>query len=317
MRFRSFALATVALLIGCSASPAPAESSSEDVVGVTDLTEMESALGLKPGPRDPAKLQAGQCYQRTIGSIYGGLFEFRAYVNGAAFFPKRGTAPGTGDQRAVTCVDVDAENRPMALGGVALDVALRYRLGAPKANLFGTGHSYALFQNGMAETGYGDQFCGHGPARFGGFANAINPAFVTSDHDECLASFGRDMTEDGIDRPAFDSERYFYELELNNSRDHVSGELASLVYRYAQKSAVGVDAFTVANDPVGRLVTEDGPHLRFEHLDAHDVRAYGTQLIAITPKLSDGDIIGRAVAMCTRRVNDRGEATSDFSCRGL
>ena len=71
MRFRSFALATVALLIGCSASPAPAESSSEDVVGVTDLTEMESALGLKPGPRDPAKLQAVQCFQRTIGSIYG------------------------------------------------------------------------------------------------------------------------------------------------------------------------------------------------------------------------------------------------------
>ena len=85
-------LFSVSSLVGCAAATPNEESAtgSSDVVGITDIATLEQSLGLQrttPGnPGDTAALQAGACYQALIATpSWSATYEFRRYVNGAAF----------------------------------------------------------------------------------------------------------------------------------------------------------------------------------------------------------------------------------------
>src|SRR4051812_32551851 len=112
----SSAVLVGAMAIGCSAPPHDDAAASDDALtGVTDLAEMEAALGLWKDEKDPqtgkyqrseAKLAAGPCYKKLNVGQPGSKIELRRYTSGAAFFVKQSSALAAGAERPVLCVDV-------------------------------------------------------------------------------------------------------------------------------------------------------------------------------------------------------------------
>jgi hypothetical protein len=239
----SFAIA------GCSAADETTADDSDALTGVTDLSALETELGLVKDvkaagaagtwTRPDAKLTAGPCYKQTMAGDFAASYEFRRYTKGAAFFSKLGAAPGEGDKRLVACVDIDVADDPsgdgpatFALSGVALDSAMRYHLGRASGSEGGLGHLWIDFDRGEVEIGEPGHYCGllGGNAGIDPGLKAFNQATADckqagGNDDSCVEkamaacekAAGRDIKADTIDRPAFPSidtsdATYFYDV---------------------------------------------------------------------------------------------------------
>jgi hypothetical protein len=285
------------LAIGCSAKADDSADESEDAVtGVTDLTEMEAALGLTIDSKDaegnwsrgPAKYRGGPCYAKTRGQSNGRTYEARRYTHGAAFFKKKGTAPGTSDLRPVLCVDVDVGGETIAVDDFELDTVIRYRMGALLRRDGAAGSSYLAFDNGHFR--YVNQFCQ-------GF-DASNQTALASG---CLG-----------------------EVKFPGSQS-ANTSLLLLAYQYAAKTAKSIDRYSFADDPVGRYVSTENAeqgaspgvtssvqNIHFEKVDLRFISSDGYATLAIVPKNTPTDKTDeRALALCRR------DPAHHFDCRGL
>lgn len=338
---------SIGLLAGCSAESSPAdEVAEEDVVGVTDLTALESALGLakdvktKGGAysRKDAILKSGPCYLLTRGpnATDAKSWEFRRYTNGAAFFRKLGTAPATGDQRPVACVDLDsAEGNTLALEGFALDAALRYGLGRLEGSDGGAGHAYLTFAKGEIEVRDAEHHCGfydlstsepsNDPAWKAGSAEFADCRSQKGTEDQCntyayeacKAAFAADAAPLSVDRP-----KYQGNLVLGFGFADLQPQVAMVAYRFALKKAAESDAFSLTNDPIGRYVSHEGVSelhsiTHYDHADVdHSMENPGVEAIRILTKGAPG-AKPAVLAECKRSIADTGVPTGAFTCTGL
>lgn len=296
------ALIATATVMACSTSSASEESATggeQAVTGVSDLAEVEAALGLVPdradasghGTRPEAKLTAGPCYQK-----WGAAAGIYRYQNGAAFFRTAWSTPGSSGstsevRKAVLCVDVDVEFDgeavTVSVPDIELDAALRYHLGAPKGGDAAMGTTYSSFAFGDVK--YHPLACP---------ADGLDPLAPEAMTTRC---FG------GIDFPG---------------NREASRSLQLLVYRYAWMKALATNRFTMRSDAVGRFVSMEGDaedqHLRFEKLDGHAKTFEDGRItkIAITPKGSDGDVEGRALVSCTVTYDPETELNK-VDCKGI
>lgn len=299
----SLFVAGVTSLAGCSTETASSDVASggdeQDITGVTDLSELESAFGLSKDTKDAQGnwgrhkdiLTNGPCYKRTVGGPDGASYQFRRYSSGAAFFKKLGAGPQSGDERPVVCVDVDRWGiegvSTMEVDDFQVDSAIRYRLGAPTGGDGAAGSYYEGFANGHFR--FSNWYCSEQP-----FEPLNQSAFGSS----CLS----EVTFPG--------------------GNGVDADLVTLVYQYAHKHAVGTDRFSTLNDAAGRFVSMEGSwetkevHLHFERLDAHLTRfENGSRAIFLTPKGTEPSI-NLAVAACLISASgDDGRST--YGCNGL
>lgn len=155
-----FGLLTAVTLLASVGCAAPTESEDDatiaaEIVGTTDLTTLESKLGLTvataQNPGDLGALRAGGCYRALIGGGGSREFEFRRYVHGAAFFRKMGSGVNTGRERPVLCLDINPPESALSLSGVGLDAVLRYDLGKITGQDAGMQKAHIVFQRGMLE----------------------------------------------------------------------------------------------------------------------------------------------------------------------
>jgi hypothetical protein len=299
-------------MFGCAVeAPSDADAvGEEDITGLRELSSVEQQLSLtrdertgREYDRSDAQLKAGPCYQKTIGTKSGDAYEFRRYTDGAAFFRRRGTEPGTGDERPVACIDLDAgvdSNGPtVEIGRFELDMIMRYRLGRERTTETREFWTLTRLDRGTLEL---------------------------------FTSAGRGG--DTLSTPRVRGD-ILAKLQLGADRT-LSGTLARVVYEYAWKSAKAADRFIVSDDPVGEfdsIAYEDsaeGPritHARFLRLDAHEIVTKATatapaiESLYITPKLSDDAVEMRAIVQCSRPIDPHdtmvGPATNDFYCEGL
>jgi hypothetical protein len=279
-------------LVACTGTVADVTADgTEAVTGVTDFSAIEAEFGLVKDTQDAqghwsrsdATLATGLCYKRTLGGAHGASYEVRRYRQGAAFFPKLGMTPATGDERPVSCIDFDivpaekGDDTVMSLGGVALDTAMRYHLGKPTGWDAGLGHLYTDFERGNVEVSGADHYCaflGEVDRSPGGdaYRNALASCKQTGASDDtcnqkamtaCESATTKDMVRDSIDRPTFDQgdakpSTYFYYVQVadpenKDSQVDLQGPIAAAVYRYALKTATAHGAFTLAGDPVGKF----------------------------------------------------------------
>jgi hypothetical protein len=301
----SFALVvgSMTAAVGC-ASPSHEEAagSGEAITGVTDLSEMESALGLFRDTPDPtthkyerteAKLAAGPCYVKWMTGANAGQYELRRYTTGAAFFKKAGPGLAAGDERPVLCVDVDVDNGDnkgttytTAVSDIEIDAVLRYRLGAPTGGDGAAGTFYDDFQNGTVST-------------HGGY---------------CPQSGFDPLAKDAM------STFCFGHVEFPGGKE-MSGELQLLVYQYAYKNNKATNRYSFAADPVGRFISMEGDysnqHVRFEHVDGHMTSNAddSVRTITITPKGSDASIAKSAIATCT--ISNTQDERYNVTCSGI
>lgn len=320
-------LSTILTLVACAANSSDPASESEDVVGLTDLTQMEQEFGLVKDQkingqwtRSDEKLKAGACYNPDL--------EVRRYTKGAAFFAKKGTAPGTGDKRAVMCVDFDGEERPISLYGFGLDLAVRAHLGAPLRYEGATGHVFLTFERGNMEVGDPGHYCGlrldptTRPGPNDPALEAGNDAYAACRQgggtDETCYSTGMracenfvraDAAAESLDRPGYD-QNYVY--EVNRGAPGAPGPTAALlmlVYKYAGKQAVRTDSYSIKDDPIGLVKTWANDHVVFERAEARRVATATEEKLT----LSGG---GKVLAECTRSVDGSGPKSA-FRCSGL
>jgi hypothetical protein len=310
------------VLVACAGTTSPEEAvGDDDVVGIQDLTAVEKELRLVKDTKDAAgqrkrseaQLEAGPCYKATKGGANPGSYEFRRYVQGAAFFRKEGSAPGTGEDRPVVCLDLDgvrdAEGRLFTakVGRFELDAMVRYHLGRE--------------------------------LRVGGADDSSHPEVAMSFNFDRgifrVAGAGlRPGETDTLDTPVFRG-RKLVELVVDPSEEGgalVTAPLARLVYAFAWNSAKEADLFTLTDDPVGKFVTTNfegageakvTEHAQYEHLDAYRITALpraglpGSEKLFIAPKLAEGHLEDRAVVSCTRAIDRSGAALTRFECTGL
>lgn len=309
--FGALSLPILALAAGCSAAspePGPVGGGEDEVVGVTDLKELESLLGLQADKkvngkwsRGDDKLTAGGCYaqKKGPGASEPESWEFRRYANGAAFFRKKDTGPASGDKRPVACVDIDLAEGPgagqtIALDGFGLDAAVRYKLGKPTGFDGGAGQMYFAFSEGALKIRSSDSYCDlyFSPGSVARETHSIDPGTVAhrdtywscvdkggseqdchaASYKACMAAVERDFESESLDRPAYIG-GYVTEMTWRDLRP----EQAMLAYKYAWAKAHDADLFAMSDDPIGRFEGAesygDGPGLwhvaRFERLDVH------------------------------------------------
>lgn len=294
--------ALVVTAVGCAASEPGAASNDDAITGVTDLSEMESALGLYGDTKDThgnyerpeAKLEAGPCYVKLMKGPDAANYELRRYTTGAAFFKKEGAGLASGAERPVLCVDVDvdaSENgdgaQTIMVSDIEIDSVLRYRLGAPTGGDGAAGTFYDDFQNGAVS--YHGGYCPEN--------SSFDPLAANAMSTFCFGEV-KFPGDSGAD-----------------------GRLQLLVYEFASKKAAKTNRYSMAADPVGRFVSMQGDytsqHIRFEHLDGHSSQNKdGTvTTIAITPKNSDNDIAAKALVTCTIAQTDN--EVYDVKCTGI
>jgi hypothetical protein len=277
---------------GCSGNADSETDDSEDAVtGVTDLTELEAAFHLQKDTKDaqgnwsrgPGKLKGGPCYKKLVGSAGGANFEFRRYSEGAAFFRKGNTGAASGEKRPILCVDIDTDwgnGATLEVSELEIDAAIRYRLGRPSGSEGAAGSTYQGFQYGYFR--YRNAYC-----------NGFDPATKKGLEMECLG-----------------------EVSFPGSAN-AAPESVLLAYQYAWKVGKGSNVYSFQDDPVGRYVSSDGDHIRFEKVDAHRFVAGNKENFALTPKNSDGNVAGRALALCSRSSAAGEPGTRPMTCRGL
>jgi hypothetical protein len=335
-----------------------APSDTSDLVGVPDLVAIETALGLEHDfpdasgtyARPQEKLAAGACYQRLGGNP---RLIMNRYKNGAVFFPKKGSSPmDSGDRRSIWCVDLDLGGpnpSTIELSRFTLDTVLRYNLGKPMGLGEAGGQTAFSCERGALKLRSPEEYC-----------KPFSPAMVprdlrTSEHavqifqsaywdcldqgtsqDACLAranascvyEVAYDAKVSTIDQPSlFDA---YYVIEM--AAPELSPAQAMVAYAYATQKANESDVYSLADDPIGRFVSAESQGqgaaqwqvARFERLDVHRLvtvtGADAQEGLYVTPKSSDRNVAGSALAKCTRSVSiagDRLTPTSAFACSGL
>lgn len=302
------ALGLAASTVACSASTSTdgaAGSSDSDITGVTDLGEMESALGLWKDTKKPDgtwsrgddKLKAGGCYQKTVGGADGASYQFRRYSNGASFFKKLGAGAASGDERPVVCVDVDIdrwygnqeEQSTMALSDFEVDAVIRYRLGTPQGSEGAAGSSYDSFNGGMVH--WSNVLCyGEGSTYV---FDSLSPGELAHG---CLSG-----------------------AQFPGSGNEIDGAALLTVYQYAYAKGTQSNRFSADGDAVGRFIKVKGDWqspeqvLEYENADLHIVRG--------TPNLTEYKLTPRGAAadaaFYSCRIDFHGDAPATSSCSGL
>lgn len=254
--------------VACGASPSTdsaAGSSDSDITGVTDLGEMESALGLWKDTKKPDgtwsrgddKLKAGACYKQTVGGADGASYQLRRYSNGASFFKKLGAGAASGDERPVVCVDVDVdrwygdqhEETTVALNDFEVDAVIRYRLGTPQGSDGAAGSMYETFNGGNVH--WSNVRCyGDGPEwKF----DSLSPAELAHG---CLSG-----------------------ASFPGSGNEIDGAALLTVYQFAYLKGTASNRFSADADVVGRFIKVRGDWqspdqvIEFEKADLHIVRS--------------------------------------------
>lgn len=351
--FASFlAMAALATMAGCAdhddATADDLGSDASEVVGVTDLTEMEAAFGLEKDvklangkwSRGDAQLKAGACWQARFGpnAAHPESWELRRYKTGAAFFRKLGVGPLEGDERAVRCVDIDAgfggQKETFSLEGISLDVAFRMKLGKLGGSEGAAGHLYMDFSRVSIEVQDADHLCGFydltnnaksiDPALKAGTTalTACNAAHGTDcdakSYAACKTAFAADTKGDGtIDRPAFRGLRF---VGLTDTSLEPSVE--AFVYAYAMKTDTDARKFSMAADPVGGFMSHKTVGIDeiaiYEKLAVHHLTLNGqVEAMYLTGAGETGDPTAHAKASCTRSVDAHGTPTTAYACKGL
>lgn len=344
----TLSLVALAGLAGCanpSDEPTP-EGASSDIVGVTDLTEMEAALGLEKDVKLPNgqwsrgddKLKAGACWKSRFASADhdASTWEFRRYKNGAAFFRKAGVGALEGDQRAVRCVDVDVNTsgapETFAFEGLALDVVVRSKLGAFQGASGGAGHEYMDFARMPIAVQDADHLCGFHD--LSGHEASIDPALRAGSEamrrcggpdvdcafvaiEACKLAFAADAQGDGsIDRPAFSGLRF-----LETQDGSIDPSVAAFAYRYAQKTNTDAKAFSMSTDPIGTYrATSQRPGdtiTSYEKMEVHHLTRAGVEGLYLTAPNQPGNPKPSAKASCERRLGANGQPVTGYACSGL
>ena len=346
-------LVVLSSIAGCGArdaGDADADASTSDVVGVTDLAELEAAFGLRKDvkvdgqwTRGDDRLHAGPCWQERFANPGHdpSHWELRRYTNGAAFFRKLGVTPEEGDERAVRCVDYDVDSgegqvETYSLEGMSLDVAFRTKLGVPGSYEGAMGSMYLDFARVAVQVQDAEHLCGLydlagqqgsiDPAiKAGADAVAACPRADAPDCQEraynvCKWVFVANTQDEGtIDFPAFTGGLRF----LGTANDDVSASVAAFVYRYAMKNNTDALRFSMAADPVGSFVahrpgkSEVEDVTVYDRLEVHHVAVNGyTEGLYLTV-LNESDPAAHAVASCTRTLAADGQPTTSYACTGL
>lgn len=252
-----------------------ASSSDSDITGVTDLTEMEAALGLNhdfKGPdgkwsRGDETLKNGPCYQKLMTGAEGASYQFRRYSNGAAFFKKLGAGAASGDERPVVCVDVDIfdqfsgsdQAQTISLSDFEVDSVVRYRFGAPQGTEGAAGSSYANFEG--ATIHYSNYYCA-----LDGAAWTFEPAAQSELTKWCFSG-----------------------MQFPGSQGEIEGHALLVVYQYALARSSESNRFSSQADPVGRFVSVQGGYdaaeqiVKYEKLDLHILRQGDLSRYVLTP----------------------------------
>lgn len=327
------------------------DGATSDVVGVTDLSELEAALGLEKDvkvggqwKRGDDRLHAGACWQERFADPGQdpGQWEFRRYTSGAAFFRKLGVTAEDGDERAVHCVDYDVDDlsgglETRSLQGMSLDVAIRSKLGKPGPLEGAMGSEYLDFERDALQIQDAEHFCGlYGLDDTDAPQSAIDPALEAGRaaqaacaepdsqacqdnvYNVCKWVFVANTQNEGtVDFPAFANG---WRL-LGSAKGDVSASVEAFVYRYALKNNKDALRFSMAADPVGAFVshrvsaTEDVTV--YEKLEVHHVVTPGaTESLFLTVR-NESDAPAHAVASCTRAVDATGAPTITYVCTGL
>lgn len=252
--------------MACAAASSTSEpaANDSDLTGVTDLTDMEAALGLQKDwqqadgtwYRGNDKLEAGACYKKLIAGPDGASYQFRRYSTGASFFKKLDAGAESGDERPVLCVDIDIERwegsksyrETMALNDFEIDSVIRYRLGTPKGSDGAAGSIYNTFEGGAVHyinaTCYGE-----------GSTFTFDPTSEGEISRSCLAG-----------------------AMFPGSNGEVGGAGLLTVYQYARLKAHETNRFSYDADAVGRFIRVKGQWdspdqvVEYEHMDLHIVR---------------------------------------------
>jgi hypothetical protein len=348
-------IATAFAVGGCSASSSSSSSDSSspnvgadtnDVVGVEDLASVEAELGLVKDRRNAdgqwsrgdAKLTAGACYKKAMAANPN--WEFRRYVNGAAFFPsEQANVPGHGESRALTCVDVDMEGDrggALSIEGFALDAALRFHLGRPLGVDAAMMHVSVGFERGYlygqgidAYCGVHDLSTGEGPPAPPAINAGVDAYFAChqggGEDSACLSAAQKACVDSGkkemattmmLSRPSLNGVMVSEIHVAGEPGEYVPASLAAVTMRYAEKKAKSADIFNMSQDPVGTLTKIDHggvngtgwiTHARFSRLDVHYFIDASREVIAITPKSSDDNPEAHAVALCKRSIGNEVE----------
>lgn len=317
------AVVLVSCLAGCAAEPAKdAASSSEDVVGVTDLGELEAAVGLEPGDGGTDEmLHAGACYRALVARSSEVEYEFRRYGNGASYFAKEGSGVNSGAHRPVVCVDRFEGRLPAhSLSGVVLDAILRYDLGRlQRIETLGTdgGRARSLwsFERGTMMKEALTEEESQDTVRRRPFELDVSRAPSVS---------GR-LLSLNVSEVAL-SNHYTPDVKVGTLR--IGGPAAFVAYRYAHRKGEDTGVFTM-DDDVGRFqkkakqfgdagmranVLELG---RGQLTDGSDTSTTGTRDERITFRATGASNTQAPLAECTRVVDLDGGVFPEFKCTGI
>lgn len=251
--FTAFALAALstAACSGTTAEAQNAEASEDSIVGITNLAEIEGALGLEAGAGDVAKLHGGECYKTFIDDGNPDTwtmneYEFRRYKNGAAFFAKKGSGYNSGDFRPVVCVDFVATNGSTAsLSGAALDAAIRYNLGKIKSRTGDLKYAVIDFERGSMKFLQGQPLDEQ--------RKAIQKRPGELPVDEVITAQGR---LENVQIRGLLTDVMFAGPEVH---DHdLPGVAANVAFRFAWRKAEDTGVFTIAQDSLGKLRSSAG-----------------------------------------------------------
>jgi len=336
----------LAMVEGCAVEPGAEEASAEsDIVGVTDLTKLESAFHLKKDAevngkwaRSEETLKAGGCYTAKLGkgAKDPANWQFRRYTNGAAFFRKANSGANSGDKRPIACVDIEVEGQSVMLDGFALDSALRFHVGAPLGYDDGPARTYLQFENGDLELRAAADVCAFEDENV---FDAVYPGLKAYNDEKatCLAS-GKgekaceasadnackwwstvDVKADLLERPSWNGN---YILGIEN-RTELAPEVMMLAYRYALAKGTQSDIFSLGDDPVGGFKSTESRDVKayaswvvahYEHLDVHRIIKGKDEGLYVTPKSSDAKVEASAIVACHREAYT---PFSKFTCKGL
>lgn len=249
-------------LAGCAAptaeaSPGDEATGSDDVVGITDLQTLERNFGLKLATAQnrgsDEALKSGACYGALIANGTGyPEFEFRRYVNGAAFWAKKGSGFNSGDERPVLCLDLHGPDHGVSLSGVALDAAIRYDLGKFKGSDAGMQKVHYEFERGAIHFSNYDV-----TDRERAESVQRRPHEQPFEHASTIAGRLSSITINGVTADIMFDGVSTRDVEIN-------ADTAYFVYRYAWRKSEDTGRFTIAGDAVGSFsknvrMVGDGP----------------------------------------------------------
>lgn len=310
------ASALVACGGGADASDS-SEATADAIVGVTDLKNLESTLGLVLDTTTPSGTPFnGACYNALKTGATAANYEPRRYAGGStAWFAVKGSGLDAGDQRPVVCLDIQTPTMHTSLSGVVLDAVLRYGLGRLRSTVNGT----LVFDAGTVKF----RPCGVATSSVARATPIGVPVNLAPSIGGCL---------DAIELEGVSITSVYSPGGPTTGTLSIEGATAYAVYRYAYASSRRTQNFSVASDAVGKFLHKaesfgDGPSSgnswHFSRADAHYASSWGIATGAKDSSTDEtiqltapGAAPSSAFASCSRNIPD-GHDAPDFQCRGL